>query len=252
MESQCEKVERLIVDYAVGELDSAGTELVEEHVQSCAACARALGEVRRIVSAFSEERVVEPSEAVCRSVKEAAWEGLLGRRGAFSSLIEGAGSLVRRPVLVGASALAVIGAVILLGVLPERRTPERPPGSGPAREVAESPSDRVQVGMAERILAQLKDYLKESRQVMKALGGPDAGNVLATYDWKTWAGQAMAMKEMKEFEAYYPLFEELEGLYREIEACGGIFGEQQIGRIRQFMSEKRLSERVERAANRSK
>jgi len=235
MSNQCETFQALIVDYALRELDSRQTRLVEEHIQSCPACSEALGEAQRIVSALSDHEMVEPSPALCDSVRETVHEEVFGRRKPFAEAAVLVTSFVRRPLLVGASALILIAAVTFFLVLPALRPPV---------VKHRGPTPIVEFGTT---LRKFQDYLTESRELMKLLQGAKGPELLVSHDWKGWVAQAMAMQKMKGFEAYRPLLRDMEKLYREIEACNGTFGQEQILQIREFISGKNLTRRMGKA-----
>ncbi|NQT83098.1 zf-HC2 domain-containing protein [bacterium] len=237
MNRQCERVEPLVSEYALGELGSFDTELVEEHVRSCPRCSEAVGEAQRVVSALSQQEMVEPSEAVCDSVRKAIREKMLRRRKPYSAAAALAGLLVRRPLLAGASALVAVGAVALFLLMGGLRHPEVPPGH------RRTWGGAVTIFTFERF----SGYLSQTEELMRSLQGPDARKVLTTHDWMTWVAPAMKMKGIERFETYKPLFEDLESLYWEIEACEDEFGEEEISRISQIISERNIIEQTKEA-----
>lgn len=239
MSNHCETIQPLIIDYALRELDSREAKLVEEHLRTCPACSEEAREARRIVSALSEQEMLEPSAALCDSLRQAVRENALGRGRPFSSVTALANSFVRRPLLVGASAMVVIGAVALLII-----------SSGLHAPNGERPSPFLRRDAS--TLLKFKNYLLESEELMKLIQGERAAELLASRDWKQWVGQAMTMAETEGFEAYQPLFGDMKTLYDEIEACKGIFGEGQILRIRGFISNKNLVVRIEGALGSAK
>ncbi len=243
MNGQCERVEGLIMDYALGELGRPEIELVEEHVGSCPRCSKAMGEVRQIVSALSHQEIEEPSAAVCESVREAVREKVLAPRKSFSVVTALAGSFVRRPVLAGASAVAVAAAVTLLFVVPALRAPEKVSGK-PTESVGRGP-EKHETGI--RPARKFGDYLSDSRQLMALLTGPDARQALAAKEWDFWVADAMVLQNDKSLEAHRALLSDLEKFYREILECHGDFGEEQIAGIGRLISEMNLIERTKEA-----
>ncbi len=231
MKRECEKLERLVMDYALGELDPAEVELVEEHVRTCPGCAEALVEVRQITGALSEQEMLAPSATGCESVREAVRESALGRRGLVTAISDLAASFVRRPVLAGATALVAVAAVVLALTLPG-------PQSG-----KEGPGGREWVGRSGTFPWKYRRYLSESKRVMSSIVGADAAEVLTSQDWKTWVAQAMQLRE-KGVEAYEPLLEDLEELYSTIDGFQRKFGDEEIRQIREFISGRMLIERT--------
>jgi hypothetical protein len=65
MNRMCEKMEQLIIDYALDELEESEKHIVEQHVQACSECAEALEETRRIAAGVSRSEMLEPSVSVC-------------------------------------------------------------------------------------------------------------------------------------------------------------------------------------------
>jgi len=235
MNGECERIEHLIIDYSLGELDSSESAAVEEHVKTCPRCSEALGEVRRAVSGLSHCEMVEPPAALCEGVREAVWKRAFGRRTVFSVIAGLAESFVRRPVLAGASALVLIGAAILLFVTLGPRSPE------------EKPDGITRIDIRARVLRELRDYLSESEELMSAALGTKGREALASHDkdyWLLLIANAMELRERRPLDRHSALLSDLEGLYRRILACGGKVDQEKMDGIRQLIAEKRLKERT--------
>jgi hypothetical protein len=235
MDNRCKTIEPLIVDYALGELEGDQARLVEEHISSCSRCSEALEEVQRLLSALMVRGMVEPSAAVCESVREAVRQKLPGGRRRFSTVLVPARFVVRRPALTAATTLVAVAAIAVFIVLPAIR----PTDSG--EDVTRSIKADIVT------LKKFEDYVSESVELMERIGGPDAADLLASHDWKEWVAAAMTMKEMEGFRRYHPLFQDMERVYRRIEECGGVFGEQQVAQIRKTISEEGLIARMKKA-----
>lgn len=238
MNGQCEKIEPLIIDYTLGELDRSESESVERHLGACQECSHALDEVRQIVSSLSRHEIVEPPAELSQSVKEAVRDKVFGRRRAVGVAAELAGSFVRRPVLAGASATVAIAVMTLLLVLPSPPTQK------------ERSSERPGIGQRGKVLKALGDYLHESQQFLELTSGANAGKALSMYDrddWKQLIGQAMDMKKDDDLAEYEPLLADLERFYRKALSCDGKFGEDELGEIRQLLDDAMLTERVDEA-----
>ncbi len=241
MNGQCENVEPLIIEYALGELDPSDVGRVEAHVESCSRCSGALEGVQRIVSLLSEQEVVEPSAAVCHSVKEAVRERFSRPRTPFSAVTAAAESFFRRRILAGATALVLAGMVTVLMVLPGLRGPLSPGHGGRTkielRGTYLDPDDPKALGQ----------YLGLTEQLLDLLGAVEAQEVLASYDWMTWVSRAQTWKEWERFKAYQPLWIDLEKVYDAIAECKGQFGEEEIARIQNLIAELDLIERTREA-----
>jgi len=194
---------------------------------------------------------VEPSVAVCDSVREAVRKERHSPRKPVSVVRALTGPFARRPLVAGASAAAVIAAVTLLLVVPALRSPEKVSGKP---SLAESPEkvatgDRGHFAIEHGIKAvrSFGDYLSDSYKAITLIRGPDASEVLAGHEWERWVADAMALQENKRLESQWPLLSDLEKLYRRITDCGGKFGEEEIGRITQLISEMNLVERTKQA-----
>ena len=238
MNGQCENVEPLIIEYALGELGPSDGERVEAHVESCSRCSGALEEVRRIVSLLSEQEVVEPSAAVCHSVKEAVYERFSRPGTPFSVITSAAESFFRRPVLAGASALLLIAAVTLLVVVPSLQQPQMP---------TRGKTKQAELGVTIFYPSEVGRYFSETEQLLRTLEGPNAGETLVSRDWMKWVAPAKALKGKEGFEAYRPLFEDLEKVYDAISQCDGRFGQEQTARIQNLIAELDLIERTKEA-----
>jgi len=238
MNSQCEQIEPLMIDHALGELDRSKSEAVEQHLKSCPRCSEALEQVRQIVSGLWQHGMVEPSPAVSDAVREAVRDKVFGRRKAVAVAAELAGSFVRRPVLAGASATVAIAVMTLLLVLPSPPTQKERSGERPG------------IGQRGKVLKVLGDYLRESQEFLELTSGANAGKALSMYDrddCKQLIGQAMDMKKDDDLMEYEPLLADLEGFYRKVLSCDGKFGEKELGEIRQLLDDAMLSERVDKA-----
>ena len=58
---RCDQVEKLLVEYADGELNAGEHAAVTEHVSSCAACARELESIEKLRELLLDDGYVEPS-----------------------------------------------------------------------------------------------------------------------------------------------------------------------------------------------
>ncbi len=236
MSEHCQKMERLIIDYVMGELGSSDAAAVEEHVKSCLNCSEALNEFRQVVSGLSRCEMLEPSAALCEKAREAVRDKALGRRALVTTIARLAASFARRPVLAGATALAAIAAAVLLFVVPG--------GQGPGQRPDEP------IGGGATALRELRDYLSESEKLIKMAQSPKASETLASHDrdyWMLLVGRAMSLREQGVLEGQYVLLDDLEELYRRILACGGTLDEKEVEGIRQLIVEKKLRERTNEA-----
>ena len=251
MDGQCERVEGLIVGYTLDELEGSEKELVEKHVRSCARCSKALGEVEGIVSTLFDEEMVEPSAAVCDSVREAVRGKVFRARKPFSVVTAVLGSFVRRPVLAGASALAVTAAVTLLLVVPGLRSPEevtaRPTTRKAARKEPEIGEAHFAIIHDVKLARKLADYLSDSHEVLTLMEGPDVLEALRGQEWDRWVADTILLQKDERLEGQRPLLCDLDNLYREIISFNGELGEEEIRRIRQIISEGNLIERTKEA-----
>ncbi len=251
MDGQCERFERLIIHYALGELERSERELLEEHVGSCPRCSSALEELQRLVSVLSRHEMVEPSAAVCDSVREVVRKNMHSPRKLVSVVRSLTGPFVRRPLVAGASAAALIAAATLLLIVPALRSPEEVSGKptvteGPEK-VARGEQGHSAIVHDIRPARSFGDYLSDSYKVIMLIPGPDAPEVLAGHEWERWVADAMVLQEDKSLEGHWPLLSNLEQLYREITDCGGKSGEEEIGRITRLISEMNLVERTKEA-----
>jgi hypothetical protein len=237
MNSQCEKIEPLIVDHVLGELERSRSESVQRHLISCARCSQALEEVREIVSNLSQHEMVEPSAVLSASVRHAVREKVLARRSAVSVVTALAGSFFRRPLYAGASALIAIAAATLLLVL------SGPPGQ-------KEPSGNEGAGRRMVVLKSFGEYLRQSQRFLELApeaGAAEAFSVYQRDDWKRIIGQAMDMQKDDGLAEYQSLLADLETFYRKLMSCHGKFGEKELAEIRELMDKAMLKERVAEA-----
>lgn len=237
MNRMCEKMEELIIDYALNELEESEKHIVEQHVQACSECAEALEETRRIAAGVSRSEMLEPSVSVCELVRWSVRQQLHGKRRVFSLVRDVASSLVRRPAFAAGSALVAVAAVMLLLFLP-----------GP-QDVDKPSDDIIPVPKGGEPLRPLGIYLSECGWFLDMASRPDAAEALALQGREQWVhliGQAMYLQEQTSFRRYDALLSDLESLFRMIEEQRGEFTSQDIEEIRTAISRKSLAERVNR------
>ena len=237
MESLCERMEQLIIDYALDELEESEKHIVEEHVQACSECSRALEETRDVIGSVSEHEMLEPSEALCESVKRSVREQFRSRPTVFSVIGDMVSSFARRPVFAGVSALVAITAMFFLFVLPGLRD------SGDAGD------PNVGYGRGGEAIKPLEVYFSECDRILDMISQPGAVEALAVQGREQWVhliGQAMDLREQPGLRRYDALLSDLESLYRIIESRRGRFTSQDLDEIRTLVSQKRLAERVSR------
>ena len=238
MNRMCEKMEQLIIDYALSELEESEKHIVEQHVQACSECAEALEETRRIAAGVSRCEMLEPSVSVCELVRWSVRQQLHGKRRVLSHVRDVASSLVRRPAFAVGSALAAVAAIMLLLFLP-----------GP-QDVGEQGEKNIAVIKVGEVLKPLGTYLTECERILDIASQPTAVDELARYgreDWVHLIGQAMYLRrEQQGLRRYDALLSDLESLFRMIEEQRGRFTSDDVNEIRALISQKRLAERVNR------
>ncbi|MDP2899337.1 MAG: zf-HC2 domain-containing protein [bacterium] len=237
MNRMCEKMEELIIDYALNELEESEKHTVEQHVQACSECAQLLEETRSIASGVSRCEMVEPSVSACELVKWSVRQQLHGKRRVLSHVRDVASSLVRRPAFAVGSALVAVAAIMLLLFLP-----------GP-QDVSQRGEKNVGVVKVGEAMKPLRTYLSECAGFLDMASRADAAEALSVQGREQWVhlkGQAMYLREQTSFRQYDAFLSDLESLFGMLEARRGGFTWEDVKEIRALISQKRLAERVNR------
>lgn len=237
MKSLCDRMEQLIIEYTLDELDESEKHTVEEHIRVCSDCSRTLEETRSVISGLSQYEMQEPSLALCESVRTRVREQFHRRPTVFSVIADTVSSLTRRPVFAGATVVAALAAMFFVLVFPG------------LRDSGDIGDPNVGVGRGGEILQPLGEYFTECDRVLDRVFGPGAAETLAIQGREQWVhlkGQAMYLREQTGFRRYGALLTDLEGLFGILEARRGRFTPQDLEEIRTLISQKRLAQRLNR------
>lgn len=237
MKSLCDKMEPLIVDYALDELEEPEKHAVEQHVQACSDCSRTLEETRSVIAGVSQHEMLQPPQALCDSVRTSVREQFHSRPAVFSVMADAVSSLARRPIFAGATVLAALAAMFFVLLFPG------------LRDSGDIGDPNVGVGRGGEVLQPLGEYFTECDRVLDMVSGSGAAEALAIQGREQWVhlkGQAMYLREQTGFRRYGALLTDLESLFGILEARRGRFTPQDLEEIRTLISQKRLAQRVNR------
>jgi anti-sigma-K factor RskA len=151
-EKSCSALERLLVEYADGELDREKRALVEDHLKSCPACRRAVQEYRQTLNVLVEG-IAEPPPGrgvALASIEQRAEKRLRQRR--------------RRLSLVACGAIACL--LLLAGIAFQLDRGTRP-GSGAVTTANQ------EMEVLEQRIAKLEDQVAQMRDEPIASTTPD-------------------------------------------------------------------------------
>lgn len=237
MESLCDRMEQLIIDYALDELDESEKHTLEEHVRVCSRCSQALEETRNVILGVSQQEMQEPPEALCESVRTSVRGQFHSRPTVFSVIADTVSSLARRPIFAGATVLAALAAMFFVLIFPG------------LRDSGDIGDQNVGVGRAGEMLQPLGAYFTECDRVLDMVSGPGAAEALSVQGREQWVhlkGQAMYLREQTSSRRYDALLTDLESLFGILEARRGRFTPQDLDEIRTVISQQRLAQRVNR------
>ena len=162
----CSEIEILLDDYVDGELGSVGRRAVEEHVETCAGCRAALGELRRLAQVVETlPRGLAPERDLLPGIR-AALGSRTGRPAKRSRWLPLAG-------LAAAAVLVVLAAWLGLGnggpTAPSSPTSETLPASRLALsefEAAELEYERAAARLLEVLEARRVGLSPETRRIV--------------------------------------------------------------------------------------
>jgi len=227
MKPKDEKIDELLIDYALGELDPDEKTRVELMLAERPELMREAKALKRMVARMGVSMIMPPPRVVSRT-RHAAYEARAKRPGWRGTFV----AALRRPVTVAAAALVVVALVVAL-VGPRIWSPGTDEGPRP-------------IGAAATVSQELKAFLDRSLEHMRALSNSQAP---AVQDFSEPAAQAMLLAEKPgcaEKEA--AVLKDIAAVWRkgyERVNSVGYLSQETITELRAIVVEKRLVERIE-------